>query len=177
MSNLEEKLIENRIVFISGEINEDLANNVISTLLYLDSVGNEDISLYINSPGGSVTQGLAIIDTMNFIKSNIRTYCLGHCASMAAIILACGTKGKRFVLPNSEIMIHQPSGGAYGKSDDVVISCNRLKQCKEKLISILTSATKKNKREITRYLNNDYYMGATDAIEFGIVDKLIFKSS
>ncbi len=174
---MEEKLLENRIVFINGEINDELTYRVISTLLYLDSINNDDISLYINSPGGYVTQGLAIIDTMNFIKSNIRTYCVGQAASMAAIILACGSKGKRYILPNSEIMIHQPSGGAYGKSDDVLIKCNVLTKCKERLINILTVTTKKNKREITKYLNNDYYMGATEAIEFGIVDKIILKSN
>ena len=174
---MEEKLLENRIVFINGEINDELANRVISILLYLDSINNNDISLYINSPGGLVTQGLAIIDTMNYIKSNVRTYCLGQAASMAAIILACGTKGKRYILTNSEVMIHQPSGGAYGKSDDVLIRSNVLSKCKDKLINILTVTTKKNKREITKYLNNDYYMGAKEAIEFGIVDKIVLKSS
>ena len=169
--------MENRIVFINGEINEELANRVISSLLYLDSISNEDISLYINSPGGLVTQGFAIIDTMNYIRSNVRTYCLGQAASMAAIILSCGTKGKRYILPNSEVMIHQPSGGAYGKSDDVLIRCNQLTKCKERLVNILTVTTKKNKREITKYLNNDYYMGATESIEFGIVDKIVLKAS
>ncbi len=174
---MEDKLLENRIIFINGEINDELSSKVISNLLYLDSISHDDISLYINSPGGYVNQGMAIIDTMNYIKSDIKTYSLGQSFSMASIILSCGTKGKRYTLPNSIIMIHQPSGGAYGKSDDVLITTNNLTKCKDKLINILVKQTKKNKKEITSYMNNDYYMDASDALSFGIVDKIISKSN
>ena len=174
---MEDKLLENRIIFINGEINDELSSRVISNLLYLDSISHDDISLYINSPGGYVNQGMAIIDTMNYIKSDVKTYSLGQSFSMASIILSCGTKGKRYSLPNSVIMIHQPSGGAYGKSDDVLITTNTLTKCKDKLINILVKQTKKNKKEITSYMNNDYYMDANDALSFGIIDKIISKSN
>ena len=173
MNKMEEKLINSRIVFVNGEINDELANNVVASLLYLDSINNEDISLYINSPGGIVNQGFAIIDTMNLIKSDVRTYCLGQAFSMASIILACGKKGKRYILPNAEVMIHQPSGGAYGKSDDVLIRTNCLTKCKEKLVNVLSKTTKKTKKEIIKYFNSDYYMDSNMAKEFGIVDKII----
>ena len=174
---MEEKLLESRIVFVNGEINDELANRVVANLLYLDSISNEDISLYINSPGGYVNQGFAIIDTMNYINSDVRTYCVGNAYSMASIILSCGKKGKRYSLLNSEIMIHQPSGGAYGKSDDVLIKTNCLTKCKNKLINVLVKNTKKKKSDIIRYLNNDYYMEADEALEFGIIDKVISKSN
>ena len=170
---IEDKLLESRIIFINGEIKEETAYDVVSKLLYLDSINHDDISLYINSPGGYVNQGFAIIDTMNIVKSDIGTYCIGSACSMGSIILSCGKKGKRYVLPNAEIMIHQPSGGAYGKSDDILISSNNLVKCKNKLIDILAKNTNKNKKEINKYFNNDYYMNAKEALEFGIVDKIL----
>ena len=113
------RLLKDRIIFLSGEIDDNISNTIVSELLYLDSLNHEDIYLYINSPGGSITSGMAIMDTMNFIKSDVRTICLGMAASMAAFLLSCGTKGKRFALPNAEVMIHQPLGGAKGQASDV----------------------------------------------------------
>ena len=169
---IEDKLLENRIVFLNGEVNEESAYQVITKLLYLDSIEHEDIFLYINSLGGEVNQGLAIIDTMNLIKSDVSTICMGEACSMGAVILACGTKGKRGSLKNSEIMIHQPSGGAKGKSDDVFIHSNCLVKCKDKLIQILAKNTKKTKKEITKYFDHDYFMESEEALEFGIIDKI-----
>ena len=177
MDNIIEKnLLENRIIFLNGEVNNTTSYDIISKLLYLDSINNEDISLYINSPGGSVVQGLAIIDCMNLIRSDVSTYCVGEAYSMGAIILLCGTKGKRYCLPNAEVMIHQPSGMAEGKADDVTISSNRLNNAKRILIDILVKNTKKTKKEINKYFNYDKFLNNKEALEFGIIDK-IFKSS
>ena len=173
---IEETLLKNRIVFLNGEINEQTAYDIITKLLYLDSQNNEEISLYINSPGGSVIQGLAIIDCMNIIKSNVSTYCIGSAYSMGAIILSCGAFGKRYALPNSEIMIHSPSTTLAGKAEEIALSSKRLEQTKEKLIAILSEKTKKNKRQITKYFNYDNFMNSDKAKEFGIIDKII-KSS
>lgn len=170
---MEEKLLENRIIFLNGEIKEDNSNEVISKLLYLDSINNDDISLYINSHGGSVNDGLAIIDTMRIIKSDVKTYCVGSSFSMAAVILSCGAKNKRFCLKNSEVMIHSPSGYAYGKSDDVNVSSNRLNKTKELLIEILSKNSKKNKKEINKCFIQDYFMNSTEALNFGIIDKVL----
>lgn len=167
---MDEKLLDNRIIFLNGEVNEESAYNIISKLLYLDSISNDDISLYIDSPGGSVTQGLAIIDTMNLIKSDVATYCVGEAFSMGAIILSCGKKGKRYCLPNGEIMIHQPSGSAYGKADEILISSNRINKTKEKLINILVKNTKKNKKQISKCFNQDYFFDVKEALDFGIID-------
>jgi len=172
---MEDSLLNNRIVFLNGEVNGESAYHVVSQLLYLDSISHEDISLYINSPGGEVNQGFAIIDTMNIIKSDVATYCLGEACSMGAVILSCGAKGKRYALENAEIMIHQPSGGARGKSDDVAVHSNCLMKCKDKLIHVLAKNTKKSKREINKYFLHDYYMESSEAKEFGIIDN-IFKS-
>ena len=170
------RLLKNRIILLSGEINDDTANIIIAELLYLDSLNNNDIQLYINSPGGSITSGMAIYDTMNFIKSDVSTTCVGMAASMAAFLLSCGAKGKRYALENAEIMIHQPSGGARGKSDDVEIHSNCLIKCKDKLAQVLAKNTKKSKREIQKYFLHDYFMASEEAKEFGIIDK-IFKSN
>ena len=170
---MEEKLLENRIIFLNGEIKEDNSNEVISKLLYLDSINNDDISLYINSHGGSVNDGLAIIDTMRIIKSDVKTFCVGSSFSMAAVILCCGAKNKRFCLKNSEVMIHSPSGYAYGKSDDVNVSSNRLNKTKELLIEILSKNSKKNKKEINKCFIQDYFMNSTEALNFGIIDKVL----
>mgnify|MGYP002583564663 FL=1 len=124
--DLYSRLLKDRIIFLSDEINDSRANIVVSELLYLDSLNHDDISLYINSPGGSVTSGMAIFDTMNYIKSDVKTICIGMAASMAAVLLCCGTKGKRYSLPNSEIMIHQPLGGAEGQASDIKIAAERI---------------------------------------------------
>ena len=173
---IEEKLLENRIIFLNGEVNDETAYNIITKLLYLDSLNNEEISLYINSPGGNVIQGLAIIDCMNIIKSNVSTYCIGSAYSMGAIILSCGTIGKRYALPNSEIMIHSPSTQMSGKAEEIALSSKRLDETKFKLIEILSKNTKKNKKQINKYFSNDSFMNSNEALDFGIVDKII-KSS
>ena len=170
---IEDKLLDNRILFLNGEVNDQTSYDIISKLLYLDSINHEDISIYINSPGGEVNQGFAIIDTMNLIQSDVATYCVGHACSMGAIILACGKKGKRYILENAEVMIHQPSGGARGKSDDVEVLSNCLVKCKDKLIQILADRTRKSKKEITQYFYHDYYMDSDEAKSFGIVDVII----
>lgn len=170
---MEDSLLRNRIVFLMGEVNYKSAYDVVTKLLYLDSVNNENISLYIDSPGGSVIQGLAIIDCMNIIKSNVSTYCIGSAYSMGAIILSCGTKGKRYCLPNSEIMIHSPSGSMEGKADDVDLSSKRLNAAKTKLIEILSQNTNKTKKQINKYFVYDKFMNSKEAVEFGIIDKIV----
>jgi len=167
------KLLKERIIFINGEIDDRLANLVISQLIYLDSVSNEDIYLYINSPGGLVTAGLAIYDTMNYIKSDISTVATGLCASMGAIILAAGTKGKRLSLPNSEIMIHEVLGGMKGQATDIQIQAERILELKKKLNKILASLTGKTMTKIDKDTARDYYMNPADAIKYGIIDKII----
>jgi len=168
-----ESLLNNRIIFLNGEVNDETAYDIITKLLYLDSVNNEDISLYINSPGGSVIQGLAIIDCMNIIKSKVSTYCIGSAYSMGAIILSCGAIGKRHCLPNSEIMIHSPSSTMSGKSDEISLSAKRLDETKDKLIELLSKTTKKNKRQINSYFKKDSFMNSKEALEYGIIDKII----
>ena len=167
------KLLTNRIIFINGEIDDNISNLVISELLYLDSLSNEDIYIYINSPGGSVTSGLAIYDTMNYIKSDVSTVATGLCASMAAIILAAGTKGKRLSLKNSEIMIHQVLGGTKGQASDIKIQAERILIIKKKLNKILASLCNKTINKINKDTERDYYLSATDAINYGLIDKII----
>lgn len=167
------KLLEERIIFINGEINDNISNLVISELLYLDSINNEDIFIYINSPGGSVTSGLAIYDTMNYIKSDIQTVATGLCASMAAIILAAGTKGKRLSLKNSEIMIHQVLGGTQGQATDIKIQAERILIIKAKLNKILASLCNKTENKINKDTERDYYLSASDALKYGLIDKII----
>lgn len=167
------KLLQSRIIFINGEINDDLSCLVVSELLYLDSISNDDIFIYINSPGGSVTSGLAIIDTMNYIKSDVSTVSVGMCASMAAIILASGTKGKRLSLPNSEIMIHQVLGGTEGRASDIKIHAERILEIKKKLNNILASLTNQSVQKINKDTDRDYYMNPKDALKYGIIDKIL----
>ena len=167
------KLLQNRIIFVNGEINDDLASLVISELLYLDSIDHNDIYLYINSPGGSVTAGLAIYDTMNYIKSDVSTVSVGMCASMAAILLAAGKKGKRFSLPNSEIMIHECLGGAEGKASDIKIHAERILEIKKKLNSILANLTNNSPAKINKDTIKDYYMNPKEALRYGIIDKIL----
>lgn len=167
------RLLKERIIFISGEIDDDLANSVIAQLLYLDSINQEDISLYINSPGGSITSGMAIYDTMNFVKSSISTICLGMSASMAAFLLSCGEKGKRYILPNAEVMIHQPLGGAQGQATEIKIAAERILKLKDKLNRILAKNTKKDLKTIELDTERDYFMDSEEALQYGIVDKII----
>lgn len=171
--DLYSKLLTNRIVFLNGEINDDQANLIISELLYLDSLSHEDIYLYVNSPGGSVTSGLAIYDTMNYIKSDISTVAIGMCASMAAIILAAGKKGKRLSLPNSEIMIHQVLGGMEGQATEIKIQAERILELKKKLNTILASLTNQKVSKIDADTERDHYLDAKMARDYGLIDKII----
>lgn len=166
------KLLKERIVFISGEINDLLSNSVVAQLLYLDSLNHEDIFLYINSPGGSVTSGLAIYDTMNYIKSDVSTICFGIAASMGAFLLSSGTKGKRFILSNADVMIHQILGKSEGQASDIKIATDRIFELKNRLNKILAKNTGKSLKTIEKDTDRDYYLSASDAIQYGLVDKI-----
>lgn len=174
--DLYSRLLKDRIVFIYDEINDVTANIVISELLYLDSLSHEDIQLYINSPGGSVTSGLAIMDTMNYIKSDVATIAVGMAASMGAFLLSCGKKGKRYALPNAEIMIHQPLGGASGQATDVKIAAERIIKMKEKLNAMLAKNTGNSMKKISKDTERDFYLDAKDALKYGIIDKVLEKN-
>lgn len=167
------RLLKDRIVFLSGEINDEVANLIVSELLYLNSLNNEDIYLYINSPGGSVTSGMAIYDTMNFIKCDVSTICVGMCASMAAFLLSSGAKGKRVCLKNGEVMIHQPLGGVQGQATEIKIHAERIIKLKEKLNKILASNTGKDIKKIERDTERDYYLDSEEALEYGLVDNVL----
>lgn len=167
------RLLKDRIIILNGEINDDSSNIVVAQLLYLDSLNNEDISIYINSPGGSITSGMAIYDTMNFVKSDVSTICIGMSASMAAFILACGAKGKRYILPNSEVMIHQPLGGTQGQATDIKIATDRIIKLKHRINSILAKQTGKSLKKITNDTERDYFMNSNEALSYGLVDKII----
>lgn len=167
------RLLEDRIIFLTGEIDDAVANTVVAQLIYLEAKNpDKDIFLYINSPGGSVTAGLAIYDTMNYIKCDVSTICIGMAASMGAFLLSSGTKGKRFALPNSEIMIHQPLGGFRGQATDVRIQTEQLLKTKEKLNKILSENTGKPIEEIEKDTDRDNYMSAKEAEKYGLVDKI-----
>ena len=167
------RLLKDRIIILNGEINDDSSNIVVAQLLYLDSLNNEDISIYINSPGGSITSGMAIYDTMNFVKSDVSTICIGMSASMAAFILACGAKGKRYILPNSEVMIHQPLGGTQGQATDIKIATDRIIKLKHRINSILAKQTGQSLKKITSDTERDYFMNSNEALKYGLVDKII----
>lgn len=169
------KLLNNRIIFLNGEIDDDVSSLIISQLLYLDSINHEDIYLYINSPGGSVTSGLAIIDTMNYIQSDVSTLAIGMCASMGAVILASGTKGKRLSLAHSQIMIHQVLGGAQGRASDIKIQAERILEMKKDINKLLASLTGKSISRINKDTEKDYYMNPEAAIKYGIIDKIVEK--
>ena len=175
--DLYSRLLKDRIIFITGEINSNLANIVISELLYLDSLNNDEISLYINSPGGSITAGMAIYDTMNYIKSNVSTICVGMAASMAAFLLATGEEGKRYILPNAEVMIHQPLGGVQGQATEIKIAAERILKLKKKLNTILAKKTGKSLDTINIDTERDYFMDSEEALNYGIVDKILKKNS
>lgn len=167
------RLLKDRIILLSGEIDDECANSVIAQLLYLDSLNNEEISLYINSPGGSVTSGMAIYDTMNFVKSDVSTICLGMAASMGAFLLSSGTKGKRFALPNSEIMIHQPLGGAKGQATEIKIAAEQILKTKEKLNKILSENTGQDLKKVEQDTERDHFLDANEALDYGLIDKII----
>ena len=169
------RLLKDRIIIINGEIDNTLSNSVVAQLLYLDSINSDDISLYINSPGGNVSDGFAIYDTMNLIKSDVSTIGMGMCASMAAFLLSSGTKGKRYILPNCEVMIHQPLGGASGQATEIKIAAEHILKTKEKLNKILSLNTNKKLSEIEHDTDRDNYMTADESLEYGIVDKIIKK--
>ncbi len=166
-------LLQNRIIFLSGEINNITSNIIISELLYLDSISNDEICLYINSPGGEVNSGLAIIDTINYIKSDVRTVCVGLAASMSAIILASGKKGKRCALPNSEVMIHQPIGGVEGQATEIKIVAEHIIKTKERINRLLSRLTNKKYEEIANDTERDYYLSSQDAKKYGLIDMII----
>jgi len=167
------KLLKERIIFIEGEINDEKANLVVSELLYLDSISNDDINIYINSPGGSITAGMAIYDTMNYIKSDCVTIGIGLCASMAAFLLSSGTRGKRCSLNNTEIMVHEPLGGVNGQATEIKIVAERILKIKKKLNVILSRNTKKSLSKIEKDVERDYYMDSDEALKYGIIDKII----
>ena len=169
------RLLKDRIILIFGEINDAMSSSIIAQLLFLDSISNDDIHLYINSPGGSITAGMAIFDTMNFIKSDVETICIGMAASMASFLLASGTKGKRYSLENSEIMIHQPLGGFEGQATDIDIHAKRILRIKDKMNSILASLTNQEKSVINHDTERDYFMFPEEAKEYGIIDGILQK--
>ena len=168
------RLLLDRIVFISGEVNDDMANAVCAQLLFLQSQDpKKEISVYVNSPGGSVTAGLAIYDTMQFVKCPIATYCIGQAASMGAVLLTAGTKGRRFALPNARIMIHQPWGGAEGKASDIEITAREILRLKEKLNEILAGHSGKKMAEVVKDTDRDHFMSAEEAKAWGLIDEVI----
>jgi len=171
------RLLKDRIIVLNGEIDDNTANIVVAELLYLDSLNSDDISLYINSPGGSITAGMAIYDTMNFIKSKVSTICVGMAASMAAFLLVAGEKGKRYILPNAEVMIHQPLGGVQGQATEIKIAAERILKLKKKLNMILSKRTGKSIETINNDTERDYFMDSDEALNYGIVDKILKKSS
>lgn len=168
------RLLKDRIIMLSGEINDQLSNSIIAQLLFLASEDSEkDIQLYINSPGGSITSGMAIYDTMNYIKPDVCTICVGMAASMGAFILSSGTKKKRYALPNSEIMIHQPLGGAQGQATEIRIAAERIIKIRNKLNEILSQNTNQPIEVIERDTERDYFMFSADALKYGIIDEII----
>ena len=170
------RLLKDRIIFLSGEINNEMADVAVEQLLFLEAEDpDKDIMLYINSPGGLVTAGMAIYDTMNYIKAPVSTIVIGMAASMAAVLLAAGTKGKRVALPNAEIMIHQPLGGAQGQATDIAIQAEQILKSKKKINRILADCTGKSEEQIAADVERDHYLSADEALEYGLIDN-IFKS-
>ena len=168
------RLLLDRIVFISGEVNDEMANAICAQLLFLQSQdAKKEISCYVNSPGGSVTAGLAIYDTTQFVKCPIATYCLGQAASMGAVLLSAGTKGRRFALPNARIMVHQPSGGAEGKATDIEITAKEILRLKDVLNGILAKHSGKTFDEVVKDTERDYFMSAEEAKDWGLIDEVL----
>jgi ATP-dependent Clp protease protease subunit len=171
------RLLKDRIVMLSGEINDDVASSIVAQMLFLEAEDPEkDIYFYINSPGGVVTSGLSIYDTMNYIKPDVVNICIGQAASMGAFLLSCGTKGKRFALPNSRIMIHQPLGGAQGQATDIEIQAKEILRIKETLNDILAKNTGQKVAKIAKDTDRDFFMSAYEAQEYGLIDKVLEKS-
>jgi len=171
------RLLNERIVFLGGAVNDEVANVVIAQLLHLAHTDSKkDISIYINSPGGSVSAGLAIMDTMNFIKPDVSTICVGMAASMGAVLLSAGAKGKRFVLPNSEVMIHQVLGGTEGQASDIEIAAKHILKVKETLIKILSKNTGKSGTQVEKDMDRDNWMGASEAKSYGLIDEVLTKN-
>lgn len=170
------RLLKDRIIFLSGEVEDNMANTIVAQMLFLEAEDpDKDIYLYINSPGGVVTAGMAIYDTMQYIRPDVCTICIGQAASMGSLLLTAGTKGKRFALPNARIMIHQPLGGARGQSTDVQIQARELLRIRELLNDILSDATGKSKEEIQADTERDNFMSAAEAVEYGLIDKVIVR--
>ena len=168
------RLLKDRIIMLSGEVNDQMANSVIAQLLFLDAQDSEkDIYLYINSPGGVITSGLAMLDTMNFIKSDVQTIAIGMAASMASVLLAGGTKGKRFALPNSTILIHQPSGGAQGQQTEIEIAAEEILKTRKKMNQILADATGQTVEQIKKDTERDHYRSAQEAKDYGLIDDIL----
>ncbi|MGL4589795.1 MAG: ATP-dependent Clp protease proteolytic subunit [Mycoplasmatales bacterium] len=168
------RLLKDRIIFVTGEVNDDMANIIVGQLLFLATEDpDSDITMYINSPGGSITAGMAIYDTMQYIKCDISTVAIGMAASMAAILFVAGTKGKRYMLPNAEFMIHQPLGGTQGQASDMIISVNRITQMRTKLNQILADRSKRTVKQIEKDTDRDNFMSAETALEYGFADKIL----
>jgi ATP-dependent Clp protease protease subunit len=168
------RLLKDRIVFLGTEINDDVANIIIAQFLFLESEDpDKEVMLYINSPGGVVTSGLAIFDTMQYVRSTVSTTCLGMAASMAAVLLAAGAKGRRLALPNARVMIHQPSGGARGQVTDIEIQAKESRLMKDVITEILVNATGKSKEQISKDIDRDFYLGAAQAKEYGLIDDVL----
>lgn len=171
--DLYSRILEDRIIMLSGEIDDSVSNIIVAQLLYLDSLNHDDISLYINSNGGSITAGMAIYDTMNFIKSEVSTICIGIAASMAAFLLSSGRKGKRYSLKNSEIMIHQPLGGVQGQATEIKIAAERIIRIKNKINKIMAENTGKAIKQIEKDTERDNFMTSDEALSYGIIDKIL----
>ncbi len=170
------RLLKDRIIILSGEIDDAMASSITAQLLFLAAEDNKkDIYLYINSPGGSITSGMAIYDTLNFIKPDVQTICIGMAASMGAFLLSSGAKGKRYALPNSEIMIHQPLGGMQGQATDIKIQADHIIKIKEKMNRILSNNTQQPYEKVCNDTERDNYMFANEALEYGLIDKIIEK--
>ena len=171
------RLLKDRIIIMTGEITDDSANAIVGQLLYLDSLNHDDINIYINSPGGSISAGMAIYDTMNFVKSNVCTICIGLAASMGAFLLSSGTKGKRYCLPNSEVMIHQPLGGATGQATEIKIVAEHILKIRKKMNEMLAFNTGQKIKTIEKDTDRDNFMDATEALEYGLIDEILEKKN
>ena len=171
------RLLKDRIIMLSGEVNDQVASSIVAQLLFLEAQDpDKDIYFYINSPGGVITSGLSMFDTMNYIKPDIVTICIGQAASMGAFLLASGTKGKRYALPNARIMIHQPSGGAQGQSTDIQIQAQEIQRLKDTLNHILAEKTGKKAKQVEKDTERDNFMSAQEALDYGLIDKVLTKS-
>jgi len=171
------RLLKDRIIMLSGEVNDQVASTIVAQLLFLEAQDpDKDIYFYINSPGGVITSGLSMFDTMNYIKPDIVTICMGQAASMGAFLLACGTPGKRYALPHARIMIHQPSGGAQGQSTDIQIQAQEIQRLKDTLNKILAEKTGKKAKQIEKDTERDNFMSSEEAVEYGLIDKVLEKS-